>query len=153
MKPLILSVAVLFAGSAFAHGPHGGGWGGGSHAARPVHSWRAPVYRAGPRVVVAPRFVAPRVWVGPRVAYSPRLPLGAVSLYVGAQPYFYGGGTFYVAAPQGYSVVAPPIGAVINELPAGATMQFFNGLTWATLNGAWFLWDVARGAWVVVTGP
>jgi len=174
MKNLVLAVVLISAGSALAHG-HGGygggyrggghGWGGGGfHQARPV-------FVAPPRVYVAPRpvYVAPRpvyrrpVYVRPSYSYNygyapaPRiglqLPFGAISFSIGAQPYFVSGGTFYMPSAQGYSVVDPPIGAVVGQLPPDAQRQEINGYTYATSNGAWFVWDGNQGAWVVVNCP
>ena len=177
MKHLLLAAVLMSAGSALAHGGWrgGGGWGnhgGGFHAARPAYSAPRNYYVAPRPVYVAPRplYVAPpRVYVTPRPYYRPsynsgygyvpapsvgfQLPFGAISLYIGAQPYFLSGGQFYVQSGQGYSVVNAPIGAVLSEVPPGATRQEINGSTYATANGAWFVWDGNQGAWVVVTCP
>lgn len=179
MKLLALAVTLLTAGAAFADGPfrhHRGGGaqrgGGDFHGARPAgggwrqDGWRGsdrayprPVYVAPRPVYVAPRprynyaYPTPRVVVMPQVNLAPRLPYGTVTVYVGQQAYLYGGGAFYAATAQGYVVVAPPLGAVISELPPGATMQFIDGYTWATTNDAWFFWDGNVNAWVVAQGP
>jgi hypothetical protein len=171
MNKLALAVAVTLAlvgSSAMAHGhgggwSHGGGWargGGWSHGGGGWGGGRvyvAPRPYFAPRPSCAPRF-APRIVVGarrvyvPPVSYFPTLPFGAVSISVGAQPYYYGSGQFYMPSARGYVVVAPPIGAQVTELPYGATQQVINGYTYATYEGAWFVWD-GRGAWVVVQAP
>ena len=142
MKRIVLVATVLVGSLAFAGGGHGGfhggggfrgSWGGNFHAARAPsyqssygssYGWRAPIVVAPPRVYVAPR-VYPRAYSYPS----------------------YGYGTTYV---QPQVVLAAPH---MNLLPAGAVLQPINGLTYATLNGAWFLWDGARCAWVVVASP
>ena len=149
MRRIVLVATVLVGSLAFAGGGHGGfhggggfrgggggfrgGWGGGGN----FHPARAPSYRSSygasygwrAPIVVAP----PRVYVAPR-AYS-------------YPSYRSGYGTTYV---QPQVVLATPD---MNLLPAGAVMQLINGLTYATLNGAWFFWDGARAAWVVVASP
>ena len=172
MKNLLLAAVLISAGSALADGGgRGNGWGshrGGFHRARPVHVAPRPVYVAPRPVYVAPRpfYVAPRpVYVAPRPYYRPsynygyapgvsfQLPFGAVSLFVGAQAYFLSGGTFYLQSGSGYSAVEAPLGAAVSELPLGASRQEINGYTYATANGAWFVWDGNCAAWVVVTCP
>ena len=144
MKRIVLVATVLVASLAFAGGGHGGFHGGGFHGGgfrgggggghfhaarapsyRSSYGWRAPIVVAPPRVYVAPR-VYPRAYSYPS--------------------YGYGYGTY--VQPQ--VVLAAPD---MSLLPAGAVMQLINGLTYATLNGAWFLWDGARSAWVVVASP
>ncbi|MFZ5445861.1 MAG: DUF6515 family protein [Myxococcota bacterium] len=177
MKNFILVVTMLGAGAAFAHGP-GGFRGGGFHGARPAGwhegGWRGPrpvyvaprpVYVAPRPVYVAPRPIRPPMWVPgygyrphitvmPQVSFFPQLPVGAITVYVGSQPYFYGNGVFYVSSSQGYSVVQAPLGAVVAQLPPDATMQVINGYTYAsTPGGTWFYWDGNQGAWVVTQSP
>jgi hypothetical protein len=89
----------------------------------------------------------------PAPGISIGLPLGAISLSIGAQPYFLSSGTFYLQSGNGYSAVAPPIGAAVSSLPPDAVRQDINGYTYATSNGAWFVWDGNQGAWVVVNCP
>ena len=176
MKHLLLAAVLMSAGSAFAHGGWrgGGGWGnhgGGFHGARPAYSAPRnyyvaprPIYVAPPRVYVTPRpyyrpsygygyRYAPPAVVLPAPGFALQLPFGAISLSVGSQPYFLSGGQFYVQSGQGYSVVNAPIGSLVGELPPTATRQEINGLTYATANGAWFVWDGNQGAWVVVNCP
>jgi hypothetical protein len=179
MKNLLLAVALMSGGAAFAqgwrggHGGHhyggGGGHYGGYHGARPVYVAPRPVYVAPRPVYVAPRpvysrpiYVAPPRYrsygyrygyVAPAPGISFALPLGAVSLYIGAQPYFLSSGTFYLQSGNGYSAVAPPIGAAVSSIPPDAMRQEINGYTYAMSNGAWFIWDGNQGAWVVVNSP
>lgn len=164
MKQLLLAGVIAVAGVAQARPPHGGGY----HPARPVQ----PVVPAPrpPRVVVRPPHVvvrppavvvrpAPYVRVHPRPYYRPvvrvvpSLPLGFVALSVGAAAYYYADGAFYAPAPGGYQVVTPPLGAVVATLPYGAQQQVIDGNTYAFANGAWFMWDGWRAAWVVVNPP
>jgi len=178
MKNLLLAAVLMSAGSALAHGGwrggHGGSHGGGGfHPARPAYVAPRPVYVAPRPVYVAPRpvYVTPPrpFYVPPRPVYRPsynysygyvpapslsfQLPFGAISLFIDSQPYFLSGGSFYLRTGQGYTVVDAPIGAAVSELPPGATRQEINGYTYATANGAWFVWDGNQGAWVVVNCP
>jgi hypothetical protein len=114
-------------------------------------------------VYVAPRpiYVAPPPRYRPSYSYgyvpapglSFALPFGAISLFVGSQPYFLSGGTFYLQTGQGYSAVDAPIGAAVSVLPPDAVRQDINGYAYATSNGAWFVWDAGRASWVVVNCP
>jgi hypothetical protein len=72
---------------------------------------------------------------------------------LGSQPYYFGGGSFYVASGSGYSLVDAPFGAVVSQLPAGAQQQVVNGYTYANFGDAWFVWDGNQGAWVVAQCP
>ncbi len=48
------------------------------------------------------------------------LPSGYAQIYVGSNPYFYDQGVYYQSTPSGYTVVTPPLGAVVPALPPGA---------------------------------
>jgi hypothetical protein len=66
--------------------------------------WFEP--RGGRFVVVAP----------PIGVYVPMLPPAYVSLWIGGAPYYYANGVYYAPAPgQGYTVVAPPLGAEVAQ--------------------------------------
>ncbi len=157
MKQLLLAAVVALAGVADARPP-----GGGFHPARPVHPvippprpGRVVVRPPHPRVVVRP---APYVVVRPQpyrpvVRVIPALPLGFVALSLGAGAYYYADGAFYSPAPGGYQQVTPPMGAAVSVLPYGAQQHVINGETYAFAEGAWFLWDGWRAAWVVVNQP
>lgn len=167
MNKVIIAVAGLLAGAAFAQphgarpvgGPHGGGGyrgGGVRYAPGPRVVVRAPA----PRVYVRPAYrspvyvhPAPHYYARPAVRFYPALPVGVVTVNVGPRAYWYGGGAFYTSAPSGYQVIAPPIGAVVAQLPPGAAMQYINGYTYATAEGSWFFWDANQNAWVVVNAP
>ena len=160
MNKRILAIAAL-AGTVALAQPHGarpiGGGHFGGHYRGPGVVVRAPaphVYvRPAPRPVYVRPAYRPHVWVRPSVWFYPRLPMGVVTVNIGPRAYWYGGGVFYAPAPNGYQVVAPPIGAVVTQLPPGAVMEYLNGYTYASANGSWFYWDAAQNAWVVVSAP
>lgn len=162
--------------AAEAH-PHGavavghGGWRGapGRGApmrAGPAHRWRVgPEYsvRVAPRVVVRPAYVPRPAVVMPvrplwrphlfGVRVMPMLPFGAVAFSIGATPYWYAGGEYYAQVAGGYQLVAPPIGAWLSTLPAGAQTYVAGGITFATANGSYFQWYPEYGSWLVVAPP
>lgn len=174
MKRVMLVSVMLASAAAFAHGHgfgHSGGFrggfygGGGFHAAR-APSWSPPVVRMPRPVFVAPRpsvyvtrpYYAPSVVVRPSdrpryVTPYVTLPVGALSLTIGAQPYYLSSGSFYASTAGGYSIVEAPLGAWVQALPNDAYIQLINGITYATWQGCWFQWDVTRGGWLVSTAP
>ena len=40
--------------------------------------------------------------------------------------------------PNGYEVIAPPVGASVASLPNGAIDQTVNSITYFTFGGAWY---------------
>ncbi|MGH7973283.1 MAG: DUF6515 family protein [Limisphaerales bacterium] len=48
------------------------------------------------------------------------LPAGCLQLSVGSNAYYYYDGIYYQTGPAGYTVVAPPVGAIVPQLPEGA---------------------------------
>jgi hypothetical protein len=75
-------------------------------------------------------------WSGMRLR---ALPHGYLSIRIGGRPYYYYEGVYYEPAPEGYSVVAPPVGATISSLPAGATGISINGTIYFYAGGAFYL--------------
>jgi hypothetical protein len=73
--------------------------------------------------------------IGAAVAAPPR---GYRTVYVGASPYAYYGGTFYRPASSGYVVVAPPVGVVVPMLPPGAVVTTVNGVTVYVVNNVYY---------------
>lgn len=131
-----------------------------------------PRYAPGPRFVPGPhfypRYVPPRVVVRPtyvmpvRPLWRPHLfgvhvvhalPFGAVALTIGTTPYWYAGGEYYAQIAGGYQLIAPPVGAWLAQLPAGAQTYVTGGITFATVNGSYFQWYPDYGAWLVVAPP
>ena len=67
------------------------------------------------------------------------LPNGYATVNVGGIDYFYYGGTFYVAAPDGYQIVQAPPGAIVYNLPDGCQqIQAGNNITYLMYNNAYF---------------
>ncbi|MBC7400488.1 MAG: hypothetical protein H7289_11125 [Mucilaginibacter sp.] len=67
------------------------------------------------------------------------LPYGYYPFYFGADQYFYNDGLYYRQQENNsYSVVEPPIGAVINKLPAKAQAISINGMQYYELNGVYY---------------
>jgi hypothetical protein len=66
------------------------------------------------------------------------LPEGYETTMVGNDYYYYFGGAFYINNGQGYQVVPAPFGAVITQLPVGATEQQFNGQTLMVYNNTYY---------------
>lgn len=67
------------------------------------------------------------------------LPLGYLTLRVGAVPYCYSDGIFYQSVSGGYVEVYPPVGAVIPQLPDGTTEVIDNGQTYYYAGGAFYV--------------
>jgi hypothetical protein len=81
------------------------------------------------------------------------LPSSYIRIYVGGYPYFYFGGVFYSSHVSGYIVVRAPIGAVVSVLPIGFIEFYLGGITYYYVNDAYYIWDDARLAYVVVQKP
>jgi hypothetical protein len=75
-----------------------------------------------------------------RGARFDHLPDGYRRFHVRDHDYFYFGGIFYDTGPDGYVVVAPPVDAVIPELPPGAeTVQDASGNVYYYAGGAYYV--------------
>ncbi len=57
---------------------------------------------------------------------------------VGEDTFYYYGGVFYIQVDNGYQVVRAPAGAVIYQLPDGATTENANGVTYLVYNGDYY---------------
>lgn len=67
------------------------------------------------------------------------LPPGYRRIYVGAYPYYYQGGVYYVPlANRGYQTVKPPIGARILELPGDAQAVILDGQKYYVFDGTYY---------------
>ncbi|RUA18545.1 MAG: hypothetical protein DSY83_01975 [Flavobacteriia bacterium] len=64
------------------------------------------------------------------------LPTATVRIVVRGVPYQYADGVFYWEDNGEYEVVAPPVGAVVKELPKDAEEIDFDGITMHELNQA-----------------
>ena len=67
------------------------------------------------------------------------LPLGFLTLRVGAISYCYSGGIYYQPASGGYVEVYPPVGAVIPQPPDGAVEIIAGDLTYYYAGGAFYV--------------
>lgn len=156
LKILISSIAVVALG-AFAFSPPANaaprGYERGGHGYHHGHHYK-PRYRHG-RHWRGPRYYDRNYW-GPRIAIgftAPVLPFGFVSLAVGGNPYYYHGGYFYRPAPTGYVVVSAPLGATVVSLPGSAVRLEIGGAIFYQYESAYYQWQPARRAYVVVPPP
>lgn len=67
------------------------------------------------------------------------LPYGYYSFYWGDDPYFFSDGYYYQYNNDQYTVVEPPVGALIKTLPANAKSIIINGQQYYELNGVYYL--------------
>ncbi len=79
------------------------------------------------------QYYYPRIGFGLSV-----LPYGYYPFYWGGLPYFYSGGFFYQFNNNQYTVVEPPIGAAIKDLPSNAQSIVINGAQYYELNGVYY---------------
>ncbi len=104
----------------------------------PGYNYR-PVYRPNYR----PVYRSPRAYVHYGPVFGVRinaLPYGYSRIYVGSNPYYYNNGVYY--RPQnnnsGYEVVAPPLNATVNRLPANATVTMIDGQKYYQVGGTFY---------------
>lgn len=75
----------------------------------------------------------------PRLGFSLGvLPYGYYPFYWGDSQFYYSGGYFYQYNNDQYTVVEPPIGAAINELPSNAQAITINGQQYYEANGVYY---------------
>jgi hypothetical protein len=75
----------------------------------------------------------------PRLGYSlGMLPFGYYPFFWGGNPYFFSGGLFYQYNNNQYTVVEPPMGAAIKNLPDNAQSIVINGAQYYELNGVYY---------------
>jgi hypothetical protein len=68
----------------------------------------------------------------------PSLPPDNTPVTVGDDAYYYFGGVFYIAVQGGYQTVEAPAGAIVYNLPDGATTVTADNITYLQYNGAYF---------------
>jgi hypothetical protein len=66
------------------------------------------------------------------------LPYGYYPFYWGNYQYFYSDGYYYQHDDDNYTIVEPPLGAILNQLPAGATSIMIDGEQYYELNGVYY---------------
>ena len=64
------------------------------------------------------------------------MPFGYRRIYVNNFPYYYYYGTYYQYRNFNYYVVSPPLGAIVESLPAGYETLNVDGETFYTIDGA-----------------
>jgi len=67
--------------------------------------------------------------------------------------YYYAGGVYYQKAPEGYVIVVPPIGIVVEAPPADCEMVKVEELTYCYNRGSFYLHNSAKGGYEVVAAP
>ncbi len=72
------------------------------------------------------------------------LPAGYYRFYWNNTPYYYYDGSYYRPWGSGYETVAPPIGAVVDRLPANAQLRVINGEKFYEANGAFYQEQIGR---------
>lgn len=108
--------------------PGSRGYYGGRAYFRP---WRGGYYYHGG---FYGRYYAPRLGFSIGV-----LPYGYIPFWWGSDQYFYSGGYFYNYDNDQYTVVEPPLGAEIAQLPSGAQSIVIDGQQYYELNGVYYL--------------
>ncbi len=153
---LVMLVSLLFSVALFAQR----GWGHQKHhyknyrqyqrnyvivSSRPYGVYR-PVY--SPYRFYKPVYRSPVAYVhfGPVFGFRINaLPFGYSRIYVGPNPYYYNEGVYYRSyGNTGYEVVAPPLGATVNKLPANARATVINGQKYYELGGTFYQEEISE---------
>lgn len=116
----------------------------GRPAYRPVYVTTRPVYSAvnpGWRYGYLPR----------RNSYFYRLPTTYLSINFGGIGYRYWNGVFYRPYNNLFTVIAPPVGIVINVLPVGYRTLYVNNYPYYYYNGTYY--DKIQDTYHVVSPP
>ena len=146
--------AVLVTGNAYGHGAYGHGahaglLSSGLLSRRLAVSWRLlgrrlPWLRLGRQIWPTGGFY----WGGgfynslywPRLGFSVGfLPYGYYPFYWGGLQFYYSDGYYYNNDNGQYTVVEPPVGAQLNNLPEGAKSIMINGQQYYELNGVYYV--------------
>ncbi len=109
---------------------------------RPNYYYR-PVYR--------PHYYRPVYRLPHFIHYGPAfgfhisiLPFGYSTIYLGRSPYYYNEGVYYRPyANGGYEVTAPPLGAEVSRLPAGAKITVIDGEKYYEVGGTFYQEEVS----------
>ncbi len=156
---LVMLVSLLFSVALFAQP----GWGHQKHhykhykynkhfqrnyvtvSRRPYVAYR-PVY--SPYRFYKPVYRSPVAYMhfGPVFGFRINvLPFGYSRIYVGPNPYYYNEGIYYRSyGNTGYEVVAPPLGATVNKLPANARVTVINGQKYYELGGTFYQEEISE---------
>lgn len=84
------------------------------------------------------------------------LPRGYRNVYVGNDPYYYYGGTYYRSRPNAadYEVVDAPLGASVPELPNGSKVVVVDGQKFYEMDGTYYKEEIRNNSeiWYTVVG-
>lgn len=110
-----------------------------SFGGRPSYGYR-PGYGSRPRVSVGFGFRRPyynfyRPYLGIRLTV---LPFGYYPFYFGQDQFYYSSGLFYRQDNNAYTVVVPPVGAEVPNLPNDAKQIQINGQTYYEYKGVYY---------------
>jgi hypothetical protein len=61
----------------------------------------------------------------------------STTVYGGGKSYSYSNGVFYEPASQGYKIVQPPVGVLVESIPKGAAIVTVNGDNYLKFGGVW----------------
>ena len=93
----------------------------------------------GPQVVYYNHYGYYESYYAPRIGLSVNvLPYGYYPFYHGPSLYYYGGGMYYQQTDNTFTVVEPPIGAEVKQLPENAQSIIINGVQYYELNGVYY---------------
>lgn len=84
------------------------------------------------------------------------LPHHTQTVYVSGQQYYYADGTYVLPGTDGqYVVVAPPVGAQVNTIPADAELMTINGKQYFLYSGVYYqaMYGGSGMVYVVVEDP
>ncbi len=105
----------------------------------------APVYRP----VVRQVYRSPGAYVHFGPVFGLRinvLPAGYSRVYSGSNPYYYNQGVYYRSQNSGggYEVVAPPLNATVNNLPANANVTIIDGQKFYQVGGTFYQEEISQ---------
>ena len=107
--------------------------------AGPYYHYR-PVAR--PRIYYHPPYRLPYRYNRFGPAFGLRLgvlPFGYSQFFIGGNPYYYYDGIYYRPySSGGYTVAAPPLGAIVKHLPTGAKVSVIDGQKYYVLGGTFY---------------
>jgi hypothetical protein len=132
----------------YPNSPRGGNYNNGFNYRRGNNT----SYRSYPGLRYGRNYVSPRprgfyynnrgyyrTYYTPQLGFSINtLPFGYYPFYYGTDQYYYSEGLYYTQQEDNYTVVEPPIGAVITKLPAKAQSIAINGVQYYELNGVYY---------------
>ena len=79
------------------------------------------------------------------------LPRGVITIVIGGSRYFYGDGVFYHRETDGYDVVVPPAGVIVDAIPARCAKVVIYGKTYYRDNSTYY--QPSPHGFVIVPAP